>query len=89
MSTANKTVSSLREAVIRAVQAAQSEGLLPDAPMPDFIIETPADRSHGDLAVNAAMVSARAFRSAPRKIAEIIMQKLDLSGTGLERVPVS
>ena len=89
MSTANKTVSSLREAVIRAVQAAQSEGLLPDAPMPDFIIETPADRSHGDLAVNAAMVSARAFRSAPRKIAEIIMQKLDLSGTGLERCEIA
>ncbi|MBQ9460648.1 MAG: arginine--tRNA ligase [Clostridia bacterium] len=89
MSTANKTVSSLREAIINAVKAAQSEGLLPDAAMPEFTIETPADRSHGDLATNAAMVSARAFRSAPRKIAETIMQKLNLDGTGLERCEIA
>lgn len=89
MSTANKTVNSLREAIKNAVNAAQNEGLLPDAELPEFTIETPADRSHGDLATNAAMVSARAFRSAPRKIAETIMQKLELDGTGLERCEIA
>ena len=89
MSTANKTVSSLREAIISAVKAAQAEGMLPEAELPEFTIETPADRSHGDLATNAAMVSARAFRSAPRKIAETIMQKLVLDGTGLERCEIA
>ena len=89
MSTANKTVSSLREAIISAVKAAQAEGMLPEAELPEFTIETPADRSHGDLATNAAMVSARAFRSAPRKSAETIMQKLVLDGTGLERCEIA
>ena len=89
MSTANNTVKSLREAIINAVKSAQAEGLLPEAEVPAFTIEVPADRSHGDLAANVAMVGARAFRSAPRKIAEIIMQKLDLSGTAIDRCEIA
>lgn len=89
MSTANKTVNGLREAIISAVKAAQAEGLLPQAEMPDFTIEVPADRSHGDLAANAAMVSARAFRMAPVKIAGIIKDKIDLEGTYVERCEIA
>lgn len=89
MSTAQKTVSELRKAIINAVEKAQQQGLLPEAAMPDFTIEIPADRSHGDLASNAAMVSARAFHAAPRKIAEIITQNLDLSGTMLSRYEIA
>ncbi len=89
MSTANKTVNGLREAIISAVKAAQAEGLLPQAEMPDFTIEVPADRSHGDLAANAAMVSARAFRMAPVKIAGIIKDKIDLEETYVERCEIA
>lgn len=89
MSTAQTIVHDLRTAIIKAVKSAQQDGLLPQAEMPDFTIEIPADRSHGDLASNAAMVSARAFHAAPRKIAEIITQKLDLSGTMLERFEIA
>lgn len=89
MSTANQTVNSLREAITKAVSAAQAAGDLPQAEMPAFTIEIPADRSHGDLAANAAMVSARAFRSAPRKIAEAIMKHLDLTGTNLSRCEIA
>ena len=89
MSTANLTVNSLREAIISAVQAAQAAGALPAAEMPAFTIEIPADRSHGDLAANAAMVSARAFHAAPRKIAETILQYLDLTGTHLQRCEIA
>lgn len=83
MSTASATVSSLKNALTQAFQKAISEGLLPEAEIPDFNIETPADRSHGDLATNAAMVSARAFKAAPRKIAETITSVIDLNGTNL------
>ena len=73
MPTAIQTVKNLKQAIINAFAKAQEKELLSkEAQIPDFTIETPADRSHGDLATNAAMVSARAFRLAPRKIAEII-----------------
>ncbi len=89
MSTAQITVQKLDAAINNAFKAAISEGLLPEGEIPSFNIETPADRSHGDLATNAAMVSARVFRSAPRKIAEALTSKIDLSGTGLEKTEIA
>ena len=72
MSTAQITVQKLDAAINNAFKAAISEGLLPEGEIPSFNIESPADRSHGDLATNAAMVSARVFREEPRKIAEAL-----------------
>lgn len=89
MSTAIQTINNLRTAIIDAMGRAMSEGLLPSVPTPDFTIETPADRSHGDLATNAAMVSARAFKMAPRKIAEILTEKTELAGTNLSRFEIA
>lgn len=71
----------LKELLENAVRAAIENGSLPQAELPDFIIEVPADKTHGDFASNAAMVSARAFHLAPRKIAEIIVQHLSLDGS--------
>ena len=49
----------------------------------------PADRSHGDWSCNAAMAGAKAFRAAPRKIAEAIVSHLDLSATYFDRVEIA
>ena len=64
-----------------AVQAAMADGTLPQADLPDFIVEIPADVKNGDVASNLAMAGARAFHKAPRQIAEAITAKLDLNGT--------
>ncbi len=79
----------LREAILAALGEAVAAGELPGEPIPAFVIEIPADRSHGDLAANVAMVSARAFRQSPRKIAETIAAHLNLAGTFLERAEVA
>ena len=64
-----------------AVKAAMAEGTLPEADLPDFIVEIPADVKNGDVASNLAMAGARVFHKAPRQIAEAITAKLDLTGT--------
>ena len=66
-----------------------SAGELPLAPTPNFTIETPADRTNGDLASNVAMVSARAFKKAPRAIAEAITKYIELEGTNLDRFEIA
>lgn len=43
-----EAVGKLKLAINSAIEKAISEGDLPQAELPDFIIETPADRSHGD-----------------------------------------
>lgn len=89
MSTASVTLNNLDRAVKDALKKAMADGLLPETEIPQFIIETPSDRCHGDLATNAAMVSAKAFRCAPRKIAEAITQSIDLSGTNISKFEIA
>lgn len=76
-----KAQQQLREAVNAALRQAVGAGELPDALLPEFVLEVPADRAHGDWACNAAMAGAKAFHAAPRKIAEAIVGKLELTGT--------
>ncbi len=84
---AKETVSSL---VAEAMRKAIAQGELPPCEqLPDFVVEIPADTSHGDFATNAAMVGARAFKSAPRKIAESICAHLELEGSIFERVEIA
>ena len=81
----SKAVSIAREQVSAAVRSALEKamdaGTLAKAEIPAFTVERPADRTHGDFATNAAMVSARAFRTAPQKIAAAVLENLDLAGT--------
>lgn len=79
----------LREAIEAAIKAAIADGSLPEAEIPAFALEVPADRSHGDWACNAAMAGARAFRLAPRKIAETVVSHLDLTPTYFDRCEIA
>ena len=73
-----------------ALERAVESGALPAASeLPDFVVEIPADTSHGDFASNIAMACARPFKCAPRKIAEAICAALDLTGTVFERVEIA
>ena len=89
----SKAVSIAKEqvytAVQNALQKAMESGTLMTAEIPAFTVERPADRSHGDFATNAAMVSARAFRTAPQKIAAAILENLDLNDTYFTKAEVA
>lgn len=79
----------LRELINDALGVLVAEGTAPAEPLPAFVIEIPADKSHGDFAANTAMVCARAFKLPPRKIAELIIEKIDLSGSVFERAEIA
>ena len=79
----------VREVLLGAIGRCVAAGTLPAEPIPAFTVESPADPKNGDFATNAAMVSARAFRMAPRKIAEAIEAELVLAGTYFERAEIA
>ena len=72
-----------------AAAAAMASGALPQAELPAFIVEIPADVKNGDVASNLAMAGARAFRKAPRQIAEAIVGAQDLSGSLFDRAEIA
>ena len=79
----------LRQIILNALGEGVASGELPAEPIPSFNIEIPADRSHGDFATNVAMVCAKAFRLPPRKIAEIISEKVYLEGSFFSKCEVA
>lgn len=72
-----------------AAQSAITDGVLSEAELNPFKIEIPQNREHGDYAVNAAMVWSKAFRNAPRKIAELLTERFDLSDSYIKSFEIA
>ena len=84
-----KVEEQIRKVIGDAVAKAIAAGTLADAPLPEYTVEIPADRSHGDYAVNIALQSARVFRAAPAKIAAAICDNINLADTFLSSVEIA
>lgn len=78
-----------RRLLAAAAQAAMDAGELPQAELPAFIVEVPADTKNGDIASNLAMAGTRTWRKAPRMIAEALTAHLQLENTVFERAEVA
>lgn len=79
----------LQSLIKDSLKRAMKQGDLAESEIPEFVIEIPADKAHGDFATNIAMISARAFRMAPRKIAEIITENLDITDSYFDKFEIA
>ncbi len=72
-----KTMKQQLEILLNTViEHLQEQQVLPENLSPRFTIERTRDPSHGDLATNIALVSAKAANKNPRQMAEIIVKAL-------------
>ncbi len=85
----NKAKEQIKSTVLNAAKAAMDKGELLSAELTDFIIEVPANREHGDYAVNAALAWSKIFRNAPRKIAEALMANADFTDTYIGKYEIA
>lgn len=83
------TENRLHSLVTEALGKAIADGVLPAEPIPGFKVEVPADRANGDYSVNAAFACARAFRTAPKKIADAVSKYIDLGDSYFESCSVA
>ena len=65
-----------RALLTAAARAAMADGTLPEAELPAFIVEIPADVKNGDIASNLDMAGARTWRKAPKMIADALLAHL-------------
>ena len=78
--------SQLRALVAQGIDALRAAGSLPaDLATPDFVVERPKDRGHGDFSTNAAMLLSRhagkdGARSNPRALAQALIDALPENG---------
>ena len=79
-----------RALLTAAARAAMADGTLPEAELPAFIVEIPADVKNGDIASNIAMAGARTWRKAPKMIADALIAHLPaLDGGVFAKVEVA
>jgi arginyl-tRNA synthetase len=71
-----KVKDTLKETLVRAVQAAKDEGLFSYETLPGFVLEVPKEKIHGNFSTNLALVLAKTVRKSPRETAEVIRANL-------------
>ncbi|MBN8261576.1 MAG: arginine--tRNA ligase [Xanthomonadales bacterium] len=70
----------LRALIEQGLTALRTAGTLPaDLPSPEFVIERPKERAHGDFSTNAAMLLAKAAKANPRALAQQLVEALPAS----------
>ena len=90
----NDTVMGRRRQIIRdrvedALIRARVAGALTYDKLPEYAVERPREAAHGDYAVNVAMLLAKPCRKAPRDIAKLIAEYIDLSGSPIEKMEIA
>ena len=83
---AKEQVHSLTQA---AYASAAGKGLLPAGAQVKATVEIPKDSAHGDYASSFAMAGAKALHMAPRAIAQILADHLELSGSFFDKVEIA
>lgn len=76
----------VKEAIANAVV---KSGLVVREELPVFVLEVPKDKSHGDLATNAAMQLTKLAKKNPRMIAEAIIENLDMNAASIESAEIA
>ncbi|MGB9780225.1 arginine--tRNA ligase [Caldanaerobacter sp.] len=84
-----KAKEEIKGLVLDAISRAKEEGLIDFGSIPEIEVEEPKEKQHGDFATNFAMIMAREAKMAPRKIAEIIVSKINSYGSFIEKVEVA
>ena len=79
-----ETKAEIKNRLDEAMNRAREAGTISFETIPDYIIEEPREKEHGDFAANAAMLLARQAQKPPRVIADAIIGQLDTEGTYIE-----
>ncbi|MFP7231305.1 arginine--tRNA ligase [Bacillus subtilis] len=76
----------LKEEIKAAVLKA---GLAEESQLPNVVLETPKDKTHGDYSTNMAMQLARVAKKAPRQIAEEIVAHFDKGKASIDKLDIA
>ncbi len=78
------------EDILRKVCAGcMNEGLLEPGAIPDFVVEAPRSKAHGDLATNLAMLLAKKQKRPPREIAQLLVARLQGASSQIEKLEIA
>ena len=72
-----------------AATAAKEAGVLEYSVLPDFVVEVPREKDHGEFAANLAMLLAKEAKKPPKEIAAIIIEHMNLAFSCIKKAEVA
>ncbi len=78
----------IKTIIAQVFDACRSEGMF-TGELPDFVVESPRSREHGDLAVNVAMMLAKSEKKPPREIAQSLVARLQGCDPVIEKLEIA
>ncbi|MBO1624083.1 arginine--tRNA ligase [Bacillus arachidis] len=72
----------IKAAVLKAELATEEQ-------IPNVVLESPKDKTHGDFSTNMAMQLARVAKKAPRMIAEELIANFDKAKASIEKIEIA
>ena len=72
-----------------AARKAREAGDLSFETLPDFIVEVPREKEHGDFASNLAMLLAKQASMPPREVAGVLLNYMELAHTWIQQTEIA
>ena len=79
----------VREILKKTFDKCREEGSLQTSEIPDFVVEVPNNKDHGDLAANLAMLLPKTEKKSPRDIAQILVAAVVDEENKVEKVEIA
>ncbi len=76
-------------AITASAEKSKLAGQISFDQLPNFVLETPKEKNHGDFATNLAMLLTKQAKQPPRQIAQCLLDNLELTGTGVSKVEIA
>ncbi|MHB8171151.1 MAG: arginine--tRNA ligase [Thermincolia bacterium] len=76
-------------AITKAVEDSRAAEELEFQELPNFVLEVPREKAHGDFATNIAMLLTKQAKKSPRQIAETVIPRLATGTNWIQRVEIA
>ncbi len=85
----DQVINEIHSAIMDAAGKAVADNEFDACPLGGFNVEIPANKANGDYSSNVAMVWARDLHKAPRQIAQILVDRMELEGTFVDKCEIA
>lgn len=72
-----------------AARKAKEAGRLNFETLPEYVVEVPREKEHGDFASNLALLLAKQASMPPREVAKVLLEQMDLSYSWIEQSEIA
>lgn len=89
MNIIEKVKNEINEEISSALSRLKEKGSINYNFIPEFVLEVPKDKNHGDFASNIALLLTKEAKKNPREIAALLSAEMDLGKTKIESIQIA